>query len=732
MADAAPQPDRETRFHVRVQDSRVAVYLAAWCAALLGQWAGIFQATYAQGLTLLAFALGTTLVLRELYRRGLRRRLGPPLDWTWMGLDVVGVTWGVHLTGGVESPWFLWYVSAISAAAFVGGARAALGSAVASVAAYVGTLWAAGDLAGPGPALWRALLQMLFLYASAFFFLRGIVVLRGKRRQIELLRAEERLKLEELVALASDLDQGTRALAEANVRIREADRLKSRFLANMSHELRTPLNSIIGFSEILLDRLQAQLDPKHVKFLRNIHGSGQHLLGIINDILDLSKVEAGRLELHPEELHVGTAVDGVLAVMHGLAVKRSVRFDVDVPADLPTVSWDPARFKQVLYHLASNAVKFSPDGGRVQVRARLLQAAESPLGQEAVLVSVADEGPGIDPDQQAAIFDEFVQVDSSAARAAGGTGLGLALVRRFTELMGGRVELQSSPGQGSTFSVTLPRRSPAGAALPAADEGPLRRPLAGEHRVLVVEDDLAAYRGLAHALSGAGYFPIRARRGDEAVAMARALRPTAITLDIGLPGLDGWEVLRQLKQDGQTRGIPVVIVSLMDNRELGLSLGVDDYFQKPVDRERLVARLRELAPPGQAREVSRLLVIDDDPVVHALLGEELRALGFAPEHAHSGPEGLEMAVRSRPDAIVLDLHMPGMSGFEVASALRERPETADLPVVVLTARELDAADRARLQDKIEALVHKGPLAPSRLVTAIRALAGRRTRGDARG
>ena len=242
--------------------------------------------------------------------------------------------------------------------------------------------------------------------------------------------------------------------------------------------------------------------------------------------------------------------------------------------------------------------------------------------------------------------------------------------------------------------------------------------------MLVIEDDLSAYRGLAHALSDAGYFPVRARRGDEAVAMARALRPTAITLDIGLPGLDGWEVLRRLKQDEQTRRVPLVIVSMMDNRELGLSLGVDDYFQKPVDRERLVARLRELAPATGAREISRLLVIDDDPGVHELLGEELRALGFAPEHAHSGPEGLEMAVRIRPDAVVLDLHMPGMSGFDVASALRERPETADLPVVVLTALELSEADRARLQHKIQALVHKGPLAPARLVAAIRGLARR--------
>ncbi len=721
MDDAAPPPERETRFHVRIQDSRAAVYLVGWTSALLGQWVGVFHASYAQGLALLAVALGTTLLLRELYRRGWRRRLGRPLDWSWMAFDVLAVTWGVLLTGGVESPWFLFYVSAISAAAFVGGARAAGGSAAASLAAYLGLLWAGGAIPGPGPVLWRAVLQMLFLYCAAFFFLRGIVVLRDKRRQIELLRAEERLKFQELAALADDLDQGTRALAEANVRIREADQLKSRFLANMSHELRTPLNSIIGFSEILLDRLQAQLDPKHLKFLRNIHGSGQHLLGIINDILDLSKVEAGRMELHPEEFHVGTAVDGVLAVMQGMAVKRGVQLEVDVPPGLPTVRWDPVRFKQILYNLASNAVKFSPEGGSVRLRAELLPAERSPVEGEAVRVSVHDDGPGIAPEQQQAVFGEFVQLDASPARESGGTGLGLALVRRFTELMGGQVGLQSGPGQGSTFTVTLPRRLPAG-LVPGPEESALRRPLAGENRVLVIEDDLSAYRGLAHALSDAGYFPVRARRGDEAVAMARALRPTAITLDIGLPGLDGWEVLRRLKQDEQTRRVPVVIVSMMDNRELGLSLGVDDYFQKPVDRERLVARLRELAPAGGAREISRLLVIDDDPRVHELLGEELRALGFAPEHAHSGPEGLEMAVRSRPDAVVLDLHMPGMSGFDVASALRERPETADLPVVVLTALELDEADRARLQHKIQALVHKGPLAPARLVAAIRGLA----------
>jgi DNA-binding response OmpR family regulator len=341
---------------------------------------------------------------------------------------------------------------------------------------------------------------------------------------------------------------------------------------------------------------------------------------------------------------------------------------------------------------------------------------------------VTDEGIGIAPEHHEAVFGEFVQVDGSVARELGGTGLGLALVKSFTELMGGRVALQSRLGLGSRFEVVLPLRA---RVRPDGVPSALQRPLAGEYRVLIVEDDLSAYHTLSQYLSDAGYFPIRARRGEEALELARALRPTVVTLDLVLPGLDGWEVLKQLKQDERTRDIPVVIVSMTDNRELGLSLGVDDYFTKPVDRERLLRRLKERAPPARGLRLGRLLVIDDDPDVHDFLGEELRGHGFVTEHAYSGADGLDRAARSHPDAVVLDLHMPGLSGFEVAAALRARAETAQIPVIVLTVLDLNAQDRARLEDKIQALVHKDPQAPARLVAAIRDLEARQPREAAR-
>jgi CheY-like chemotaxis protein len=249
--------------------------------------------------------------------------------------------------------------------------------------------------------------------------------------------------------------------------------------------------------------------------------------------------------------------------------------------------------------------------------------------------------------------------------------------------------------------------------------------------VLVVEDDLVSYQALARWLSEAGYFPIRARKGEEALEMARTLRPTAITLDLSLPGLSGWDVLRALKEDERTRHLPVVVISMMDNRELGLSLGVDDYFLKPVDRERLLARIRELAPPQGVARLTRLLVIDDDPLVHSLLGDGLPAFGLEVRHAHTGREGLEAAMQGPPDAIVLDLLMPEMSGFEVAAALQARPETEHVPVIVLTAHDLKPDERARLSGKIDGLVRKGPRTPARLAAAIRELESRRTREVAR-
>jgi len=502
-----------------------------------------------------------------------------------------------------------------------------------------------------------------------------------------------------------------RELQIKNKQAEEANRAKSTFLANMSHELRTPMNAIIGFSEILVERLDTRIEPKYVGFLRSILTSGQHLLSIINDILDLSKVEAGKMELYPETFEVRPAIESVCQVMKGLATKQGVAFDVDVADDVSSVETDHAKFKQILYNLMSNAVKFSKNGSSVTIRARS-------VGGDAVAISVIDHGIGIASEHQGMIWDEFQQVDSAISRRFGGTGLGLALVKKFVELQQGSVSVKSTPGEGSEFTFTLPLRfmgpsipspivSPDGVVIPAGD------------RVLVVEDDDEAFDTLRAYLQSAGYVPIRARTGEQAVKLARVMRPLAITLDIVLPEMDGWHVLRDLKADSATSAIPVIIVSMLENRDLAVALGAQDYFVKPIEWPRLLRRLAEITQ--RFGRGARLLLVDDDIAVHEMLEHELTKAGYVLERAMSGAEGLERAERLKPDVIILDLMMPGMSGFELAELLRQRESTSRIPIVVLTAKDLTAEDRERLRQDVGDLVIKGNAAAARLVRAIRSI-----------
>jgi CheY-like chemotaxis protein len=381
-----------------------------------------------------------------------------------------------------------------------------------------------------------------------------------------------------------------------------------------------------------------------------------------------------------------------------------------------------AKFKQVLFNLISNAVKFSPPEKAITVSA-IFEGTNQEDGW--VVVSVRDEGIGIQPEHHELIFEEFRQVDGTARREFGGTGLGLALVKKFVELQGGRIGLESAPGAGSTFSFSLPVKSRAAVVtrspeLEEAIEG--GRPA---ERVLVVEDDAHAYELLAAALASAGYLAVRARHGEEALRLARETHPMAVTLDLVLPGLDGWEVLKKLKGDALTREIPVVIISMVDNRELGLALGADDYFVKPVDRDRLLQRIREITAIVTRAARPKLLLIDDDASVHALLDEELERLGYTIEGAYSGEEGLRAADELHPDLIILDLMMPGMSGFEVATGLKENPNTANIPILVLTSKDLTNTDRSELQSKVTSFVQKGKSAREQLVREIRRLEQRR-------
>jgi len=475
---------------------------------------------------------------------------------------------------------------------------------------------------------------------------------------------------------------------------------KTRFLANMSHELRTPLNSIIGFSEILLSRGD-HLQARERKFLGNIHISGKHLLTIINDILDLSKVEAGRMELQPEPVSVPVLLEGVITVMKAVADRDGVVFETAVPPDVPVIWADPVKVKQILYNLLSNAVKFSGAGSKVAVGLHQLDAATSPLGEPTLEVSVRDEGIGIAPDDQQRIFEPFQQVDSTAGRRFGGTGLGLALVKSFAELHDGVVIVDSALGEGSEFRVLLPIRS----AQIRGDTGLLPTP------VLVVEDDRAVFERLSPLLEEAGFAPVLAKTGDAALALARSLKPAAVILDLVLPGLvDGWEVLKSLKAEPETAGIPIVIYSRQENRELGLALGADDYFLKPMDLQRLVARVGALAGRALRRRPAgpvELLLVDDDRSVHSLLESGLGGDRYELVHAYSIDEGLSKARLRPPALVVIDLLMDHAGGLRLALELRAKSETAAIPIVLVAGHDPSNEERAMLRSKALTLLSPG-------------------------
>jgi signal transduction histidine kinase/CheY-like chemotaxis protein len=511
-------------------------------------------------------------------------------------------------------------------------------------------------------------------------------------------------------AMAAAVEGQAAALEQQNRALEEATRLKSEFLANMSHELRTPLNAIIGFSELLLDAPVGDAD-EGTTYLQTIHSSGEHLLALINDILDLSKVEAGKMELHPEPFVVADVVATALATVESLAVRKGITLSADAESAGELVA-DPGRFKQVLYNLLSNAIKFTPENGRVSVEARSVAAG--------VQLTVIDTGIGIAPEDQQKIFSEFQQVDGSASRRHDGTGLGLALTRRFVELHGGRIWVESELGRGSRFHVVLPaseRGRPSPAILPpqvfSADVD-LGRPL-----VLVVDDDPRAANLLSLHLGRGGYRTEVAVDGVDALAQARARAPFAITLDIDLPRVDGWEVLRTLKHDAQTRDIPVVVVSVVDDEQLGYALGAVDYFVKPVDRQALLARLDRFNFTRSARiRDTSVLIVDDDPDAVELLAGMLGPAGFRVLRAGGGEEGIATALAERPDLILLDLTMPEVSGFTVVDALKSDPTTRDIPILVVTARELTDPDRAMLQDHVATVFQKGTFARVDLLTLL--------------
>jgi PAS domain S-box-containing protein len=511
------------------------------------------------------------------------------------------------------------------------------------------------------------------------------------------------------------------ALEEAKRLAEQANQTKSRFLANMSHELRTPLNAIIGYSEMLQEDAEEAGQEALVPDLEKIQGAGRHLLELINGILDLSKVEAGRMELFLERLGTGPFVR-----QRGNALRVEIE---SAPAHLHT---DATKLKQILLNLLGNAAKFT-ENGVVTLRVERHGAEDG----ERVRFRVIDTGIGMTPEQVERLFQPFTQADASTTRRYGGTGLGLTITRGFVELMGGTVEVRSEPGAGTEFMVELPAevREPAGPAVrfdgildgeAGADPGAVPdAAAAGEPepaRVLVIDDDADAREVIGRALAREGFRVHLAASGDEGLRLAKERRPDVVTLDVLMPGTDGWTVLESLKADPELAEVPVIMVSFVEEKKLAYSLGAADYLTKPVERDRLLAALRRHLD-GSAG--GPLLVVEDDAATREMLRRTLEREGWAVAEAENGRAGLERVAECAPRAVVLDLMMPEMDGFEFLDALRRDPRHAALPVIVVTAKELTNQERDRLSGSVQRILRKGEHSREQLADEVRRLLERR-------
>jgi signal transduction histidine kinase/CheY-like chemotaxis protein len=519
----------------------------------------------------------------------------------------------------------------------------------------------------------------------------------------ELVRAlaELRARQDELVRLNGELEDTNRGvvalyaeLDEKADHLRRADDLKSRFLSNMSHEFRTPVNSILALSRLLLDRSDGDLSPDQEQQVAFIRKAAEDLFELVNDLLDLAKVEAGKVVVRPVEFEVANLFGALRGMLRPLLVNESVRLHFEEPSGIPPLFTDEAKVSQILRNFVSNALKFT-ERGEVRVAAALAPAGD------AVVFSVADTGTGIAPEDQERIFEEFAQLDHPVHDRVKGTGLGLPLCRKLAALLGGRITLESAPGVGSTFAAIVPRvyAPPAPAAEP--EPRPSWQPDPRRIPVLVVEDSFETVLLYEKYLKASHFQVVPARTLREARQLLTEARPRAVVLDIVLRGEDAWAFLAELKAGEATRHLPVLVVTTVEDQPKGIALGADAYAVKPLDRAWLLENLTRLAVPRRRR----LLVIDDDEVARYLLRRQLPDdVGVV--EAGNGLDGLARARADAPDAIVLDLAMPGMRGEEILDHLRSEPTTRDIPVVVFTSQVLDDAARAALAPRVMAIVSK--------------------------
>ena len=537
----------------------------------------------------------------------------------------------------------------------------------------------------------------------------------------ELHSANEELQqhYEELEVAQEELLTSNEELSQANESVMEADRLKSEFLANMSHELRTPLNSVIALSGILLARMDGDLTEEQEKQVKIIKKSGKNLLELINDILDLSKIESGKMEISLEEFYIEDVVNDDRAMVTPLASEKEINISFIKNEEIPVIRSDRNKIKQILLNLLSNAVKFTPKGGSITIDA---------TGKDGrVELRVTDTGIGIAKENLDKIFEEFRQIDGSSTREYGGTGLGLAITRRFVKLLGGEIRVESEIGKGSTFIINIPVTLDGVEALTEAAS----RIDPGRKTILAVDDDPSVIYVLKKYLEGEGYQVVPAHNGAEAIRLAREVKPFAITLDIMIPGRDGWEVINELKGDPATEHIPIVVISILDNKSLGFSLGATEYLTKPVERDTILNALGRLMSPRCIGMdcILNVLLVDDDPIHIMAMKAVLADSGYKVTVAPGGKEAIETLKDATPCAIILDIMMPEVDGFMVLEELKKRKETRDIPVIILTAKDITDDDKKRLSGSIQDIIGKGNFAHEEVLRDLKNIMERRKSSD---
>ncbi|WMW21346.1 response regulator [Methanolobus mangrovi] len=561
------------------------------------------------------------------------------------------------------------------------------------------------------------------------------ILINAKGEKIPILKSvatvalsDKKYLIESFVDL-SKIKEAENEIIQAKIVAESANRAKSDFLATMSHELRTPLNSIIGFSDLILEGNAGELTDPQSRYITNISTSGKHLLSLINNVLDLSKIEAGKMELYLEEFPVEETLIEVKQLMTTLANKKGITVNYNVDQPVTMICADKIKLKQILYNLISNAIKFTPQHGTIDVNVEALE--------NIVRFSVKDNGIGISEEGLARLFQPFTQLDSAANRQYEGSGLGLTLVKRFVELHKGRIWVESEPGKSTTFTFELPldenidspdKRDNAPENVDSIPDSPDDAPAhiipenstGDEALILVVEDDETSRELLEETLKYAGYRVISTSKGEEAIKLAENMNPFAITLDVMMPGMDGWDVLKELKRKESTRHIPVVITTMLDDRKIGTELGAEEHFIKPVEKEILIATLEKIRSYN-SKSSFRVLVVDDEKIAVEMMEEMLKDTNYDVLTAYGGQEAIVTALNDHPDVIVLDLMMPNVTGYDVIKALKENKGTKDIPIIICTARHLEREDEEALKGQISGFMQKGEFSKEKLISCIRNL-----------